>query len=182
MLFHTLVNIIMNQLILIAMPEQNNISTSWFIRNFRLYTGITPKQFIMRKRIYNAEALLQNPQYNINEIARIVGYENPLYFSRIFQKLKGLSPSEYRKKHITKSREYRFSAFSNNMHIICGEFGHQHIKYYLSCSNPFSIFSRCNFISVLKYTVKSSLTFKSAIKTYVCYRIHRVFKFCNCII
>ena len=31
--------------------EQNNISTSWFIRNFRLYTGITPKQFIMRKRI-----------------------------------------------------------------------------------------------------------------------------------
>ena len=27
----------------------------------------------------------------------IVGYENPLYFSRIFQKLKGLSPSEYRK-------------------------------------------------------------------------------------
>ena len=77
--------------------EQNNISTSWFIRNFRLYTGITPKQFIMRKRIYNAEALLQNPQYNINEIARIVGYENPLYFSRIFQKLKGLSPSEYRK-------------------------------------------------------------------------------------
>ena len=57
--------------------EQNNISTSWFIRNFRLYTGITPKQFIMRKRIYNAEALLQNPQYNINEIARIVGYENP---------------------------------------------------------------------------------------------------------
>lgn len=77
--------------------EQNNISTSWFIRNFRLCTGITPKQFIMRKRIYNAEALLQNPQYNINEIARIVGYENPLYFSRIFQKLKGLSPSEYRK-------------------------------------------------------------------------------------
>ena len=33
--------------------------------------------------------------------------------------------------------------------------------------HPFSIFSRCNFISILKYTIKSSLTFKSAIKTYV---------------
>jgi hypothetical protein len=67
------------------------------IRNFRLYTGITPKQFIMKKRIYNAEMLLQNQHYSINEIARIVGYDNPLYFSRIFQKTKGISPSEYRK-------------------------------------------------------------------------------------
>lgn len=51
----------------------------------------------MKKRIYNAEVLLQNQHYSINEIARIVGYDNPLYFSRIFQKTKGISPSEYRK-------------------------------------------------------------------------------------
>ena len=42
--------------------EQNHVSASWFIRNFRLYAGITPKQFILQKRIYNAEALLQNTQ------------------------------------------------------------------------------------------------------------------------
>ena len=54
-------------------------------------------QYILNKRIYNAEALLQNPQYNITEVANIVGYDNPLYFSRIFKKAKGLSPSEYRK-------------------------------------------------------------------------------------
>lgn len=41
--------------------------------------------------------LLQNTQYNINEIAQIIGYDNPLYFSRVFQKTKGISPSEYRK-------------------------------------------------------------------------------------
>ena len=77
--------------------KQNFVSTSWLIRNVRLYTGITPKQYIMKKRIYNAEILLQNQHYSINEIARIVGYDNPLYFSRIFQKTKGISPSEYRK-------------------------------------------------------------------------------------
>ena len=77
--------------------KQNHVSTNWFIRNFKLYTGITPKQFILQKRINNAETLLQNKQYNINEIAQIVGYDNPLYFSRIFQKTKGISPSEYRK-------------------------------------------------------------------------------------
>mgnify|MGYP003163110258 FL=1 len=43
--------------------KENHFSTSWFIRNFKLYTGITPKQYILKKRIYNAEALLQNTQY-----------------------------------------------------------------------------------------------------------------------
>lgn len=81
-----------------AYAENNHISTSGFIRNFRLYTGFTPMQYILSKRIYNAEALLQNTQYNITEISRIVGYDNPLYFSRLFKKIKGLSPSEYRKK------------------------------------------------------------------------------------
>lgn len=77
--------------------ESNHVSTSWFIRNFKQCTGSTPMQYILSKRIYNAEILLQDPTYNVSEIACIVGYDNPLYFSRIFKKVKGLSPSEYRK-------------------------------------------------------------------------------------
>ncbi len=77
--------------------KEHNISTSWFIRNFKQYTGSTPAQYILSIRIYNAEALLKSNQYNITEIANIIGYNNPLYFSRIFKKVKGLSPSEYRK-------------------------------------------------------------------------------------
>lgn len=77
--------------------QNNHVSVSWFIRNFKHYTGQTPMQYILSKRIYNAEILLQDPTYNITEIACIVGYDNPLYFSRIFKKAKGLSPSEYRK-------------------------------------------------------------------------------------
>lgn len=77
--------------------RKNHVSTSWFIRNFKLYTGSTPMQYILSKRIYNAVVLLHDTQYNITEIAAIVGYDNPLYFSRIFKKQKGLSPLEYRK-------------------------------------------------------------------------------------
>ena len=77
--------------------QKHHMSTSWFIRNFKQYTGSTPMQYILSIRIYNAEALLQNEQYNVTEISNIVGYDNPLYFSRIFKKVKGLSPSEYRK-------------------------------------------------------------------------------------
>jgi len=77
--------------------ETHHMSTSWFIRNFKQYTGSTPMQYILSKRIYNAEILLQDSSYNVTEISQIVGYDNPLYFSRIFKKAKGLSPSEYRK-------------------------------------------------------------------------------------
>ena len=77
--------------------EQNHVSVSWFIRNFKQCTGSTPMQYILAKRIYNAEVLLRDPHYNMTEISHIVGYENPLYFSRIFKKAKGLSPSEFRK-------------------------------------------------------------------------------------
>lgn len=41
----------------------------------------------------------RNTSFNISEISRAIGYENPLYFSRIFKKQSGLSPSEYRKKY-----------------------------------------------------------------------------------
>lgn len=77
--------------------QNNHVSVSWFIRNFKQCTSFTPMQYILSKRIYNAEILLRDPSYNVTEISRIVGYDNPLYFSRIFKKIKGLSPSEYRK-------------------------------------------------------------------------------------
>ena len=77
--------------------QTHHFSVSWFIRNFKHCTGSTPMQYILSKRIYNAEILLHDSSYNITEISEIVGYDNPLYFSRIFKKVKGLSPSEYRK-------------------------------------------------------------------------------------
>ncbi|MCI5732079.1 MAG: AraC family transcriptional regulator, partial [Eubacterium sp.] len=53
--------------------------------------------FITSIRITNSQMLLETTNYAVNEIARIVGYDNPLYFSRLFHKQKGCSPSEYRK-------------------------------------------------------------------------------------
>lgn len=74
------------------------MSISWFIRNFKKYTTTTPMQYIVSLRITNAQILLETTNDNINEIASIVGYDNALYFSRIFRKYKGVSPSEYRKQ------------------------------------------------------------------------------------
>ena len=74
-----------------------NMSVSWFLRNFKQVTGKSPMQYILNIRINNAVSLLESTDYNVTEISTIVGYDNPLYFSRIFTKQKGVSPATYRK-------------------------------------------------------------------------------------
>ncbi|MBQ8814674.1 MAG: helix-turn-helix transcriptional regulator [Lachnospiraceae bacterium] len=76
----------------------HHMSVSWFIRNFKEYTESTPAQYILSLRISNAQTLLESTNYNVTEIANIVGYDNPLYFSRIFKKQSGMSPSDFRKQ------------------------------------------------------------------------------------
>ena len=80
-----------------AYAAENHMSVSWFIRSFKEYTESTPAQYLLSIRISNAQTLLETTSYNITEIAEIVGYDNPLYFSRIFKKQNGISPSDFRK-------------------------------------------------------------------------------------
>lgn len=80
--------------------ESLHISTNWFIHNFKQYAGMSPAQYILSLRMVNAQSLLERTTYNIKEISGIVGYENPLYFSRVFKKEIGKSPAQYRKEMI----------------------------------------------------------------------------------
>ena len=78
--------------------ESLHISTNGFIHNFKQYAGMSPAQYILSLRMVNAQSLLERTTYNIKEISEIVGYENPLYFSRVFKKEIGKSPAQYRKE------------------------------------------------------------------------------------
>lgn len=77
--------------------RSRHMSACWFIRSFREIVKVTPMQYILSLRMANAQSLLENTEYNISEIAEAVGYDNPLYFSRLFHRHVGLSPSAYRK-------------------------------------------------------------------------------------
>lgn len=82
--------------------QSRGMSVSWFLRNFKQVTMKSPMQYILAIRINNAVSLLETTDYNVTEIAAIIGYDNPLYFSRIFRKQKGISPSDFRKLRRTE--------------------------------------------------------------------------------
>lgn len=81
-----------------AYARNIHVSESWFIQKFKEYTGVTPMQYILYLRVSNAQDLLENSSLPVKEIALIVGYENPLYFSRLFRKQIGVSPKAYRER------------------------------------------------------------------------------------
>ena len=80
-----------------AYAKSLHISPCWFNRRFKQITKMTPLQYIISLRLANAKTLLETKQYNVTETARAVGFHSPLYFSKLFTKHIGLSPSEYKK-------------------------------------------------------------------------------------
>ena len=76
-----------------------HISACWFNRRFKQVTKMTPLQYILSVRLANAKMLLETKDYNVTETAYAVGFNNPLYFTRLFTKHIGISPSEYKKQN-----------------------------------------------------------------------------------
>lgn len=78
--------------------SEHLMSVNWFIHNFKNVMKVPPMQYIVSLRISAAKGYLENSNKNIAEIAATVGYDNALYFSRLFRKYTGVTPTEYRKR------------------------------------------------------------------------------------
>lgn len=77
-----------------------NLSVSHYSSIFRKKTGYSPVVYFNHLKIQHACRYLQFTPLRINEIASKLGIEDPYYFSRMFTKIMGVSPLEYRnKKH-----------------------------------------------------------------------------------
>ncbi len=76
--------------------KSQNISIGWFTKLFRQQMNTTPHKYLVELRIAKAKSLLIS-KIPINEVAYMVGFTDPLYFSRAFRKSTGLSPSQFRK-------------------------------------------------------------------------------------
>ena len=73
-----------------------NMSTFYFCKMFKKVTDINFTDYLSRVRIEKAKNLLLNPNLRVSEIAFEVGFQSLTHFNRVFKKLLGQSPTEYR--------------------------------------------------------------------------------------
>ncbi|MBQ6473545.1 MAG: helix-turn-helix transcriptional regulator [Victivallales bacterium] len=76
------------------------VSIRSIFRLFKQYIGVTPHAYRQRLQVEKAQYLLKNSTDSIKEIAEKLGFPNAFYFSSVFSRSTGVSPSDYRKNHI----------------------------------------------------------------------------------
>lgn len=71
-------------------------SESYLGKLFREQTGETVAAYFVRIRIKRAKQLIRDGGYNFSEISDALAFDNPQYFSRVFRRVTGMSPSEFK--------------------------------------------------------------------------------------
>lgn len=77
------------------LAEQYSLSATYLSSIFKQAYQVTPTEYVTVLRIQKAKQLIQAQQSRIRDIAIEVGYSDEFYFSRVFKKVEGMSPSQY---------------------------------------------------------------------------------------
>ena len=94
-----------NGITLQQVAKQVNMSYSLFRKTFKAYNNISPAQYMIELKMQNARRLLVSTHKSIKEIAFYLNYDDPLYFSSLFKKHVGCSPTEFRMKYGQTTKE-----------------------------------------------------------------------------
>ena len=84
----------------VTMPQiasELNMSYSTFRHLFKQYTGLSPARYLLNLRIYRAKEMLRSTEASIKEISYTLRFDSPEYFTTMFKRKTGLTPSEFRK-------------------------------------------------------------------------------------
>lgn len=81
--------------------EELNISSYYFSKLFKDETQEGFVEYITKKRVEKAKEMLKDPDKTIKEIGSECGYSDPNYFSRIFKKATGMTPTEYKERYVS---------------------------------------------------------------------------------
>lgn len=79
-----------------SLAESLHLNRSYLSTLFRAHSGMSIMQYLQHYRILHAITLLERSNKSIKEIASDVGFSDAMYFSRLFKKHTGMTPSEYR--------------------------------------------------------------------------------------
>ena len=83
-----------------TLTEQNNVNRNRLSYVFRKHAGMGPAEYLLNYRIKMAQKMLCTSGVPVQQIAQAVGIADPFYFSRVFKKRVGISPTKYREKFI----------------------------------------------------------------------------------
>lgn len=89
----------MDELSLQALGEAMHLSESYISHTFKDMMGYSPMQYVMRRRIGEAQTLLISTDYSISHIAQLVGYDSQSHFNQRFTQYVGISPGRFRKNY-----------------------------------------------------------------------------------
>lgn len=88
-----------------VIADHLNIERTYLYRLFKDITGTSPQEYLLDFRIRRACSLLRGTDLPISDIARSVGYDDALYFSRLFRQKKGRTPTQYRQEKKTGAHQ-----------------------------------------------------------------------------
>lgn len=87
-------NMFNSQLKIGCLHEKATVSDTYFRKIFLSRFGVSPKKYVINKRLSHAKALLENGEFSsISEVALLCGFEDPLYFSKVYKTKYGRAPS-----------------------------------------------------------------------------------------
>jgi AraC family transcriptional regulator len=89
-----------DELSLDEMAQSVGLSTAHFARMFRKSTGETPHQFVLRHRLERAKTMLRAADARILDVAVACGFKTQQHFAQVFRYFCGISPTEYRERHV----------------------------------------------------------------------------------
>src|SRR5271157_219472 len=75
------------------------MSPYYFSKLFKMSTGTTPHQYVMRQRVERAQSLLRDGSTALANVAREVGFETQSHFTSVFRHIVGITPKRYREMH-----------------------------------------------------------------------------------
>ncbi|MBQ2772936.1 MAG: helix-turn-helix transcriptional regulator [Clostridia bacterium] len=78
-----------------SLAKKCDMSEVYFRKLFLHRFGISPKEYLLQKRMEYASQLLALGEFGVSEVAELCGYGEPCYFSRAFKKRFGTSPNNY---------------------------------------------------------------------------------------
>lgn len=84
--------------------ESVHLSPNYFHKLFTNITGVTPHDFLMKKRINYAKELIMTSDHDMMDVAMMSGFGSQAYFNYCFKKETGYSPIKYREKEFNKYR------------------------------------------------------------------------------